>query len=246
MMCACACRKTSSPRRVSARTAAWLHIVPEGKYRPASLPSSPAAYSCRRMTVGSSPRTSSPTSASSMARRISADGRVTVSLRRSIVFMSPFWSGARRATPVAAKATRAAGAAPLRRRGDGGEAGVLRLPRGAPPADCREGHPGRRHSALEPIAGQQPGEHVPQRDDREPESQKQDPDPRGGRPEDGDLVGDLLAAGGSRPASAGRSGRPAGRRAARRRSPWHWPACPGSRPRCGRGSCAVRWGCPWP
>ena len=36
------------------------------------------------MTVGSSPRTSSPTSASAMARRISGDGRVTVSLRRSI------------------------------------------------------------------------------------------------------------------------------------------------------------------
>src|SRR5689334_2870288 len=37
------------------------------------------------MTVGSSPNTSSPTSASAMAFRIPAEGRVTVSLRRSII-----------------------------------------------------------------------------------------------------------------------------------------------------------------
>ena len=36
------------------------------------------------LTVGSSPKTSSPTSASAMARRIAASGFVTVSLRRSI------------------------------------------------------------------------------------------------------------------------------------------------------------------
>ena len=37
-----------------------------------------------RLTVGSSPKTSSPTSASAMARRMAGVGRVTVSERRSI------------------------------------------------------------------------------------------------------------------------------------------------------------------
>ena len=55
--------------------------------RPASLPSSSAARSSSALTVGSSPKTSSPTSASAMARRISGVGRVTVSERRSITSM---------------------------------------------------------------------------------------------------------------------------------------------------------------
>ena len=40
------------------------------------------------MTVGSSPKTSSPTSASAIARRIAGVGWVTVSLRRSIRAMA--------------------------------------------------------------------------------------------------------------------------------------------------------------
>src|SRR5215203_2405518 len=78
------CRSTSSPRLVLTWTPIWLVIVPEGAYRAASLPSNPATYSSSRFTVGSSPNTSSPTGASSIARRIPSVGRVTVSLRRSI------------------------------------------------------------------------------------------------------------------------------------------------------------------
>src|SRR5215212_442636 len=50
----------------------------------ASLPRSSATYSSSRLTVGSSPKTSSPSSASAIAPRIPCVGRVTVSLRRSI------------------------------------------------------------------------------------------------------------------------------------------------------------------
>ena len=74
----------SSPRRRCASCATRLPIVPEATNRPASLPSSSAARSSRAMTVGSSPKTSSPTSASAIARRMAGDGFVTVSLRRSI------------------------------------------------------------------------------------------------------------------------------------------------------------------
>src|SRR5512134_1855260 len=53
----------------------------------ASLPSIDAIRSCSALTVGSSPKTSSPSGASIIAARIAAVGRVTVSLRRSIVVM---------------------------------------------------------------------------------------------------------------------------------------------------------------
>ena len=75
---------SSSPRCVSTRMAIALPIVPDGTNSAASMPSSSAARRSRRSTVGSSPYTSSPTSASAMARRISGVGRVTVSERRSI------------------------------------------------------------------------------------------------------------------------------------------------------------------
>src|SRR5687767_13309347 len=78
------CRSTSSPRFVLTWTPTWLVIVPEGAYSAASLPSKSATYSSSPFTVGSSPKTSSPTGASSIARRIPSVGRVTVSLRRSI------------------------------------------------------------------------------------------------------------------------------------------------------------------
>src|SRR5690606_12982636 len=45
--------------------------------------------SCNALTVGSSPYTSSPTSAASIAARIAGVGRVTVSLRRSTQSMLP-------------------------------------------------------------------------------------------------------------------------------------------------------------
>src|SRR5918996_1172667 len=58
------CRSTSSARFVPMWTPIWLVIVPEGAYRAASLPSKSATYSSSRFTVGSSPKTSSPTVAS--------------------------------------------------------------------------------------------------------------------------------------------------------------------------------------
>src|SRR5438034_3446497 len=60
-------------------------MVPEGTNSAASFPSTCAAISCRQLTEGSSPKTSSPTSASAMAWRMAAEGLVTVSLRRSIM-----------------------------------------------------------------------------------------------------------------------------------------------------------------
>ena len=48
--------------------------MPLATNRPASLPVSSAARSSSAMTVGSSPKTSSPTSASAIARRISGVG----------------------------------------------------------------------------------------------------------------------------------------------------------------------------
>src|SRR5262249_45277370 len=56
------------------------HIVPPGNHSAASLPSSAATRSCSALTVGSSPRCSSPTSAPAMASRIAAVGLVSVSL----------------------------------------------------------------------------------------------------------------------------------------------------------------------
>ena len=62
-----------------------LPIVPLATNSAASLPSSSAARSSRALTVGSSPKTSSPSSASYMALRIAGVGCVTVSLRRSTI-----------------------------------------------------------------------------------------------------------------------------------------------------------------
>src|SRR5437870_5170204 len=73
---------TSSPGRACARSAISLHMVPDGRNTAASLPRSSATISFRRLTVGSSSFCSSPTSASHTKRRMSAVGRVTVSLDR--------------------------------------------------------------------------------------------------------------------------------------------------------------------
>ena len=54
-------------------------MVPLGTNRAASLPSRSAAFASRRLTVGSSPKSSSPTSASAIALRIAGVGRVIVS-----------------------------------------------------------------------------------------------------------------------------------------------------------------------
>src|SRR5258705_8225461 len=59
-------------------------MVPDGTKSAASLAKSAAQVASSRFTVGSSPKTSSPTSAAWMAARIAGVGRVTVSLRKSI------------------------------------------------------------------------------------------------------------------------------------------------------------------
>jgi hypothetical protein len=73
----------ASPGCIHTLTAISFAIVPDGVNSAASCPSSSATRSCRRFTVGSSPYTSSPSSAFAIARRISGVGRVTVSERRS-------------------------------------------------------------------------------------------------------------------------------------------------------------------
>jgi hypothetical protein len=75
---------SSSPGRVWQAMASWFPIVPEDTKSAASFPVISATAASSRRTLGSSPNTSSPTSASAIARRIACVGRVTVSLRRSI------------------------------------------------------------------------------------------------------------------------------------------------------------------
>src|SRR5438309_10981087 len=74
---------TVVPGSVNSRRASWLPMVPDGTNSAASFPTRSAKASWRALIVGSSPYTSSPTSASAMALRISGVGRVTVSERRS-------------------------------------------------------------------------------------------------------------------------------------------------------------------
>src|SRR6516164_5051434 len=75
---------TSSPGRHWTPMAIWLPWVPEGTKSAAPSPSRSAIRSSSARMVGSSPYTSSPTSASAIARRIPGVGRVTVSERRSM------------------------------------------------------------------------------------------------------------------------------------------------------------------
>src|SRR3954451_9653166 len=65
------------------RSAIWLPMVPVGTNTAASFPRRPASSISSSATVGSSPKPSSPTAASAIARRMAADGLVTVSERRS-------------------------------------------------------------------------------------------------------------------------------------------------------------------
>ena len=83
-MCARDSQSTSWPGATRERTASTLPIEPVGTNSAASWPNSAATRSSRRATVGSSPYTSSPTSALAIAARIASVGRVRVSLRRSI------------------------------------------------------------------------------------------------------------------------------------------------------------------
>src|SRR5919205_221779 len=85
---------TSWPGRVWSLTAIWFPIEPVGTKSAASFSKSSAARSCRRLTVGSSPYTSSPTSASAIARRIEGVGLVTVSLLKSMNLIGGFQSQA--------------------------------------------------------------------------------------------------------------------------------------------------------
>src|SRR2546427_127076 len=89
-MCESRSRTTSWPARVWLTTETRLPIVPDATKRPAALPSRSAAIASRRLTVGSSSQTSSPTSARAIASRISGVGRVRVSERRSTMSCTGF------------------------------------------------------------------------------------------------------------------------------------------------------------
>src|SRR5262249_18927565 len=84
-MCASSPTTTSSPGRVRILRPIWFAIVPLGTKRAASLPSSSAIRSSRRLTDGSSPYWSSPTGAAAIAWRMPGEGKVTVSGRRSML-----------------------------------------------------------------------------------------------------------------------------------------------------------------
>ncbi len=66
-------------------------MVPLGMNSAAGLPVRSAAIFSRRLIVGSSPITSSPTSARYIASRIAGVGWVTVSLRKSIIFIPQYF-----------------------------------------------------------------------------------------------------------------------------------------------------------
>src|SRR5689334_2767876 len=84
-MWASASHSTSVAAGASSRRQIWLPMVPLGTYTAASRPNSAATSASRALTDGSSPYTSSPTSASAIARRMPGVGRVSVSERRSTV-----------------------------------------------------------------------------------------------------------------------------------------------------------------
>ena len=77
---------TSSRGRQWVMRAQALPWVPLVTNSAAGLSNSSATYSSSLLTVGSSPDTSSPTSASAMARRMESVGSVMVSLRSSMGF----------------------------------------------------------------------------------------------------------------------------------------------------------------
>jgi hypothetical protein len=74
----------SSPRAQWVSTETRFAMVPLETNRPASFPTRSAAIASSRLIVGSSPNTSSPTSAVAIASRMAGVGRVTVSLRKSM------------------------------------------------------------------------------------------------------------------------------------------------------------------
>src|SRR3712207_3938302 len=81
--CASAPVSSSPPGGTSSCSAIWLAIVPVGQNSAASCPNIRATEASSALTVGSSPKTSSPTTAAAIAARISSVGLVTVSDRRS-------------------------------------------------------------------------------------------------------------------------------------------------------------------
>src|SRR5213082_2800527 len=82
-MCESRSSTTSWPACVWATSETRLPMVPEATKTAPSLPRREAAIASSRWTVGSSPHTSSPTSARAIASRIAGVGRVSVSERRS-------------------------------------------------------------------------------------------------------------------------------------------------------------------
>ena len=82
-MCESRWAYSSSPCVACTRIASWFAIVPETVKSAASVPANAATRRSSSITVGSSPYTSSPTTADAIASRMPAVGRVTVSERRS-------------------------------------------------------------------------------------------------------------------------------------------------------------------
>lgn len=78
-------RMTSSPRPQWLSRETRLAMVPLGTKTAPDFPMRSAAMASRRRTVGSSPKTSSPTAAAAIAALIAGVGWVRVSERRSIV-----------------------------------------------------------------------------------------------------------------------------------------------------------------
>src|SRR3972149_1856840 len=126
-MCASSPTITSSPRWQWESIAVRLLCCPLVVRGAASFPMTAAASASRRLTVGSSRKTSSPSSASAIALRISGGGSVTVSLRRSAVFIA----SAKEGPPAGA--------------GGPGLTGVLRLTGAFPQGLVRLSAPDRGH-----------------------------------------------------------------------------------------------------
>jgi hypothetical protein len=82
-------QSSSSPWGTRSCRPIWLAMEPVGVKTAASLPKSAAASASRALTDGSSPYTSSPTSALVMAASMAGVGLVTVSERRSTIMGRP-------------------------------------------------------------------------------------------------------------------------------------------------------------
>ena len=232
-MWAWACRNTSSPRPVSARTAAWLHCVPDGAVQRLVL-----AQQLRGEPL-------QPQHRGVVAQHVVAD--LGASHRRAHLLGRPrdgvaaqvdglhggLLEGTCRCRTSVSQAKAGAEPAPGPARGASGtSAGDAAAPR----ATARPRLAGRRRAAARARSTGRRARGRRRAERRATAARAPSRCRAGPRPP---------ARAGNPRASAGRTRRPPRRPTARRRSRSRWAACRGSRPRCGRGSAAARWGCPW-